>query len=379
MKILINASKEKAGGGMQVSDSICTNLNKYPEHHFFVILPIQMHNTYLKIKYYKNVTLYEHTFKDSFYTLLTGHYSFLDNIVEKNQIDVVFTVFGPCRWVPKILHVCGFARAQLLMPESPYYTQMGFLQKLKCNMHNKVLGYFFKRSAKIFYSENEMISQRVRSSFDTKCYTITNFYNQVFDNKKLWRSHILPDYDGTTLLTISAVYPHKNLNISIKIAQYLKDKYPDFKCRFVFTATKEEFSPIESSLMKYFCFIGRVDVSECPSLYQQCDIAFQPSLLECFTATYPEAMRMERPILTTNLQFAKGLCGEAAIYYEPTDYKEAAELIYKLATDEKLKQKLVENGLIQLDKFDNYDDRLDKIIQILIDEYKIANNGNTIK
>lgn len=37
-----------------------------------------------------------------------------------------------------------------------------------------------------------------------------------------------------------------------------------------------------------------------------------PSLLECFTATYPEAMRMERPIVTTDLAFAQGLCGEAA-------------------------------------------------------------------
>ena len=314
MRILINASKEKAGGGIQVTDSICKCLNQYPQHHFIVVLSEKLVSTADIINSYQNVDVYLHTFKDSIHTLLTGRYKYLDKLVEINTIDVVLTVFGPSRWVPKVPHLCGFARAQLLMPESPYHQVMTIHQRMK----EKVLNWFVKRyfnpcRRKYFYSENKVISERVERLFPgSKCYTITNYYNQVFDCREQWKKHHLPEFEGTTLLTIATFYPHKNLGISKKIASYLEENYPDFKFRFVFTINEKDFGEVPAKLKEHFCFIGTVDISECPSLYEQCDIAFQPTLIECFTASYPEAMRMERPIVTTDLAFAKGLCEDAA-------------------------------------------------------------------
>ena len=123
--------------------------------------------------------------------------------------------------------------------------------------------------------------------------------------------------------------------------------------------------PVPEEYRDYFCFIGKVDVSECPYLYEQSDIMFMPTLLECFTATYPEAMRMEKPIITTDLEFARGLCGDAACYYSAVDPNEAAETIYKVATDKDYAKQLVENGRKQLQTFDNYEQRAEKLIKIL--------------
>ena len=89
-----------------------------------------------------------------------------------------------------------------------------------------------------------------------------------------------------------------------------------------------------------------------------------PSLLECFSATYPEAMRMEVPIITTDLEFAKGLCGDAACYYSAVDGKAAAEAIYHVATDKAYAQQLVESGKIQLKQYDNYEQRTAKLIDL---------------
>ena len=144
----------------------------------------------------------------------------------------------------------------------------------------------------------------------------------------------------------------------------LRNKHPDFKVRFVLTFDKECMT-IPEEVKDCFLFIGKVDVSECPSLYQQSDIMFMPTLIECFTATYPEAMRMERPIVTTDLEFARGLCGDAACYYSAVDPEAAAEAIYKVATDKEYADQLVENGKEQLMKFDNYEQRAEKLIKIL--------------
>jgi glycosyltransferase involved in cell wall biosynthesis len=92
---------------------------------------------------------------------------------------------------------------------------------------------------------------------------------------------------------------------------------------------------------------------------------FLPTLLECFTATYPEAMRMEKPIITTDMEFARGLCKDAACYYSPVDAAEAAEAIYKVATDKEYAARLVKNGKKQLQAFDNYEQRAEKLIKIL--------------
>lgn len=367
MIILINASKEKAGGGIQVSDSICATLNLFQQHQFVVVLSEMMKTTYDKIQSYPNVKAYSHTFKDSFFTFATGRYKFLDDLVEKFNVNAVLTVFGPARWKPKVTHLCGFARAQLVMGESPYFAKLSFFNRFKENLNSKILGFFYNRNVpKYFYSENPDISLRVEKYFkNSKCFTVTNYYNQVFDNKSEWIQHPLPAFEGVTILTISSYYLHKNLEISIDIAHYLKNKYPEFKFRFVFTIEKEKFKNIDNSIEEHFCFIGPVTISECPSLYEQCDIAFQPTLLECFTATYPEAMRMRCPIVTTDMGFAKSQCGEAACYYSAVDPKSAAEAIYKVATDKEYASELTNKGEKQLHQFDDYLTRTRKLIKIL--------------
>ena len=77
-----------------------------------------------------------------------------------------------------------------------------------------------------------------------------------------------------------------------------------------------------------------MDITECPSLYEQADVMFQPTLLECFSATYPEAMKMQRPIVTTDIEFAHGLCGPAAHYYSPLSAEDAARAEGFVGTDD---------------------------------------------
>ncbi len=53
------------------------------------------------------------------------------------------------------------------------------------------------------------------------------------------------------------------------------------------------------------------------------------------------------------------------LYYSPVNASDAAEGIYKVATDGVLRKQLVENGIKQLQKFDTYEQRAEKLIGIL--------------
>lgn len=366
MVILINASDIKAGGGVQVTDSVCCDLHKYPQHHFIVVLSTYMRKTAERLRGYDNVEVVKYDCpKYNVGLLLTGRDSFMDGLIKNRGVDSVVSIFGPNLWVPRCPHASGFARPHLVIPESPYFTRMGRIERAKEVISKAVLKYFFKRSSKFFYTENPYIADRLKLLLPkTKVYTITNNYNQVFEHPEKWVKKNLPEFDGATFLCITAPYPHKNLQISLDIAKFLKNTKPDFKFRFVFTISKDDFAEIPQDLSDCFELIGKVDITECPSLYNQCTISFQPSLLECFTATYPEAMYMCKPIVTTDMEFAKGLCGDAACYYEAVNYISAAEALYKVATDKGYADRLTKAGRERLKLYDTYSQRARKIIEI---------------
>ena len=360
MVFLINCSNLKAGGGLQVADSICGQLYSFTNHRFVVCLSKYLDKTAERIKEYDNVEILHYDMPKSFYSVVSGRDKFLDGLVQDKKVDVVLSLFGPSLWRPRVPHLCGFARAQLLLKVK------GFRLTVKDRIIYRVWAWAFRRSSNVFFTENSYISAMLpRLIKDAEVYTVSNYYNQVFDQPERWQRNIhLPEFDGTTLLTVSSTAAHKNLGIMVPVAEYLEEEHPGFNFRFVLTCKVPPFE-LPEHLAKHFVFVGKVDVSECPNLYEQADIMFMPTLLECFTATYPEAMRMNVPIVTTDLEFAHGLCGDAACYYSAMDAKAAAEAIYKVATDKTYRLELTINGQEQLKKYDNYEQRADKLIAIL--------------
>lgn len=370
MHILINASNLKAGGALQVADSICGLLGEFPQHEFVVVLSRAMRATAGRVRGLPNVRVVEHDVRNDWRTLLLGRDRVMDGLVQEHGVEAVLTVFGPSRWVPKCLHISGFARSQLVLRDSPFYTRRRPAKERLADVAAcRLLLFYFKRCAQVYYTENPYISERLSALLpDKRVYTVTNYYNQAYDHPEQWRRRELPPFEGTTLLTVTAMYPHKNLPMAIDVARVLRRDHPEFAFRFVMTIDRSEFPPFEEELARHFVFTGRVDITECPSLYEQADVMFQPTLLECFSATYPEAMKMQRPIVTTDIEFARGLCGAAACYYSPLSAEDAARAIYEVATDATLRSRLVEAGREQLGRFDTYTERAHKLIGIVEQE-----------
>jgi glycosyltransferase involved in cell wall biosynthesis len=90
--------------------------------------------------------------------------------------------------------------------------------------------------------------------------------------------------------------------------------------------------------------VGPLQQSELRSYYQHTDAVFLPTLLESSSATYLEAMHYGRPILTSDLDFARAACGDAALYFDPWHTRSIAEAIVTLVHDHALRERLTENG-----------------------------------
>jgi glycosyltransferase involved in cell wall biosynthesis len=110
--------------------------------------------------------------------------------------------------------------------------------------------------------------------------------------------------------------------------------------------------------------MGSIPHKSCPSLYAQSDALFAPTLLETFSAAYPEAMKMEKPILTSNYSFAKDVCQDAALYFDPLDPVDIAEKIKKLIEDTALQHELVEKGKKRVKEFETARSRAEKYVTL---------------
>ena len=125
MKILINGSNLIGGGGAQVADSICTTLDLFQQHQFDVVLSSLLKSTAERIENYSNVTLYCYNYPTGDWkSLLFGRNFYLDNLVKTENVDMVFTIFAPMKWKPRVPHLAGFAISHLVMQESPFFQRM---------------------------------------------------------------------------------------------------------------------------------------------------------------------------------------------------------------------------------------------------------------
>lgn len=113
--------------------------------------------------------------------------------------------------------------------------------------------------------------------------------------------------------------------------------------------------------------VGPVSMDVVPSLYSQCDALLMPTLLESFSGTYVEAMFHHKTILTSNLDFAKDVCGQAAFYFDPLDPDSILSAINHAFEDNDKRMRKIEKGRKQLDQLLSWDQVFEKYQALLKD------------
>lgn len=367
MNILVNCSSLKIGGGLQVAHSFLNELKEIENEDYFVVVCSTVFIKTLKLNEFpENFTFLEYNIKATILKSLTGYDPFLNKIEKKYKVTKVFTVFGPSYWRPKSYHICGFAKPHYIYKNSPFFSMITFSELLKLKLKEKIQLYSFKKSCDAFVTENRDVSDKLKTILDTeKVFTISNTFNQIFNNENAWDNFNIPPFNGTTLLTISANYKHKNLNIIPDVIDVLRSKYQAFRYRFVLTVNIEDLDNRFINYKDEVLFLGKVNIEKCPKLYSQSDIMFLPTLLECFSASYPEAMKMGIPIITSDLPFSRSICADAASYFDPISPSEIAEKIYLLSNSDTLKNDLIFKGYKRLSAFETPGSRTNKYLQII--------------
>lgn len=367
MKIIINTSNLYVGGGLQVALSFLNELKQMKQkHEYHVFLSQAVAKQIDQSSFPGNFTFYLIEKSPSSLKSRRRIVSRLDALEEEIKPDIVFSVFAPTYWRPKTTHIVGFALGWLTNPRSEAYETLGIKQKIKRNLDSLYKKFYVRRDADFYIVETDDVRDKMNSVLNIPkqdIFVVGNTYSEYFDRDDFPTFELAEKRSNEfRLITIAHNYPHKNILVIKEVLPYLKNE----KFHYAFFVTiddksyREHFEGMEEQVIN----LGPVPSKYCPSLYQQCDALFLPTLLESFTASYPEAMKMKKPILTSDLSFAHSICGVAALYFDPLDPKDIANKIIRLSEDKKLQSKLIDKGVERLESFETAKSRAQKYIEI---------------
>jgi glycosyltransferase involved in cell wall biosynthesis len=359
MKLIINAVNLRIGGALQRSLSFLNELKEINnDYSYFVFYNRDIDKQI-------DINSFPPNFKFFLFENSPAHLlrrwkivKRFDSLEKEIKPDIVFSFANPCYWKAKSPHLVGFTLGHIVYSDYKYV--QNYSLKIKLEMLYKK--FWTKYEADYFVVQTEDVRQRLAQKFNIsteKIFLVSNGIGEQFNDRspiKNNRSEI------KKMLLVSTFRPSKNFDIIREIIPFLQNDI--FKYEFHITITPEDFAQnfkgFEESVINH----GHVKAADCPALYNEADAMFLPSHLECFSASYPEAMKMEKPILTSDLSFAHTVCGDSALYFDNLSPEDAAQKIKKLFHNESIYNDLVEKGKNQLLKFDSSREQAEKYLEI---------------
>ncbi len=178
-------------------------------------------------------------------------------------------------------------------------------------------------------------------------------YYPIEENKQRIRwKYGLDNY----LLAVGPTYPHKNFDVLINayknLDESIKHEYP-----LAIAGGKRPYTDQLKQLVKklklghHVHFLGYVPMELMPSLYREAYALVFPSLYEGFGFPLLEAMACGCPVIASNTSSMPEVCGNAALYFDPTNPTALSLSIEKIIAEKSLRTQLRKEGLIQSKKF----------------------------
>lgn len=152
------------------------------------------------------------------------------------------------------------------------------------------------------------------------------------------------------LFYLTRYYPHKNIELILDLFVRHGAALPGVKvyltlCPSHGRKARRLLAAVEKAgLQDRIINLGPVQQQDIAGLFRSMHALVMPSTLESFSGTYLEAMAFGCPVLTSDLDFAREVCGNAALYFDPWNVDSLLDSIQTLRADPALATRLVESG-----------------------------------
>ena len=292
---------------------------------------------------------------------------------KKVQPDLVYTIMGPTYWEPKCIHLQGFA-LPLLVYERNYYKNPWVSNKFnfKEKLLNGLKGMLIKKSDYVIV-ETERMKSRFCQKYkflDEKVFVVENSFSPMF-KRSISSNKVNRSKKNSIVFVPTSYYEHKNLEIIPLIAKHLKNNNISVKFKFLLDPLSQSWEKLTRlaqliGVEDYLETVGVLKHEQMALHYKLSDLVFLPTLIEASTAVYPESFAAKIPLITSDREFTKELCGTGATYCDPLNPEDSANKIIELLKNPKKQRKQTQNGIRQLiKKYSSPQKKWEKTLKII--------------
>lgn len=354
MNILLNFLPLKKGGGVQVGlDFINQARNLGRNHSWYLVATIG--TPFANLQNSENFKVAKLVANSPFSRL---KFECLEarNLIRSISANVVYTQFGPHFPTFGVNNVVGCAYSNLMYPELVFWQKLPWYQRVQKRMIDIYrLNKIKSADAVIFETEDlkhravKMHGISINNAYCVKPSVSYLVNKNSFHHETAIKCANIPA--GNRILMLSGYHPNKNIELLPKIAKFIRRGKQ--MCDVVFVVTLPNDHPgtrrifdVAESLGVSDCIynLGPIPSEGCAEAYRACSAVILPSRLESFSNNIAEAWSMGKPLMISDFDWSREICGNGAIFFNYDDPESAADCLNLVLTDDVYRNNIIENG-----------------------------------
>ncbi len=374
-RILVNGFSAKAGGGRAIfRNYLALLVDRAPTHgdHYLVLSAIPGEDREL-VRQCSHVIVVEVPTLFRFPIMLPLFYFWwLDRMIRRNRIQAVLN-FADIILPVRAAQVYFFDWSYAVYPESEVWARMTWLDRWVRRIKLALIRATW-RHATIIIAQTETMARRLRELYGLRRVEVIASPVTLESLRPAEGTSFALPPTKPRLLCLANYAPHKNVEVFLPLARRLRSYHQGF---VIVTTLDPCLGPVadllrqaaEEGLTEHWVNIGRIEPSAVPALFAQCQALLLPTLLESYGLPFVEAMQHGVTILTSDFDFSRDVCGEAAFYFDPMDAVSIHQTLVEAFSDEAERRRRIECGFQRVRQlpdwptaFSFYQECIDKVL-----------------
>jgi glycosyltransferase involved in cell wall biosynthesis len=365
--ILFDFSAIRAGGGVQLALNFLDSVFAYdwPGVRLFVLLPDsgELANYRLPVPSAHQLRCPSSMLRRAWFERTA-----LQSFIRENRIAVIKTLFGAgLPHASEVTSVVGVAYPIICYPDSPYWRYLPLRAALRQRIKNAARRWRLHAADRVIV-ETAVMQRRVAAHCGLATTRVEVVPPAPSDYLRPARRRSRGDAP-LTFLFLSGPSPHKNLWRLPAVANTLIKAGAKGRFRFLISCERNALKvapELFATVASHFDFRGSIASREIQSLYDETDVLVNLSDLESFSNNYMEAWKANVPLLVSDRDFAREICGDSAVYCEPHDVDDIAVQMLAFVRGEIDIPALVTSGMLRLRPLGDQDTRIERIRSMLL-------------
>lgn len=351
MRIAILAHGLRYGGGISVGKNLIAALGRIaPHNEYFITIPAGVsYEEACSLLNQRQVFVFKgtgNTLKRLYYETVT-----LPQLVNNFSPDAVLALGNIALQRSRL--------PQVLYLHNPYYVyprrNYGMTMTMRVKTEVAIQRWLFARDLQriqVLCCQTQAMTKRVRSTYHhegriEQCPNVLSEFTVTGKAPVELPKSLERVSNKRRLFYLTAYYSHKNLEVLLDLFRKYGDELSEYAV--VITISPEQSAAAADFLKSIDTYrlgdhivnVGPLSQADLAIYFGCAQALFMPTLLESLSGTYLEAMHFGVPILTTDADFAREACGDAAVYFDPANFRSMVDAIKSL---DSVRDGLIERG-----------------------------------